>query len=244
MLLHIHRLMAQTSIDFSEALQNHADVYRKTSFYNLKDPSMTRELRPDWDRCAAQLASIMERSLYHKSSPSEAEDAGFALLEPYLNERIERGLPIIDYRQTTSFGCFFYETQASVLDLHFINRVMPASPFANIHERVIELTGLLSHCLQTNPNLKTIKFGSWLNDYPPYRKLFPASWHDSGERKKYNSFAWWGQFMNRQGDIHASNAEVFRETGNFPYQCTFHQCTIQDLQLHLGEMMENKIRYA
>ena len=244
MLLHIHRLMARTNIDFMEALQNHSDVYRKTSFYNLEDPSMTRELKPDWYRCAAQLASIMDRSVHRKSSPLEAEDACFDLLAPYLNERIESGLPIVDYLQNTSFGCFFYEAQASAINLHFINHVMPVSPFANIHERVLELTELLSHCNQIYPNLKTIKFGSWLNDYPPYQKLFPETWRDSGERKKYNSFAWWGQFMNRQGDIHASNSAAFRETGNFPYRCTFHQCTIQDLQLHLGEMMENKKRYA
>lgn len=244
MLFYMHQLMAQGRAGFQDALHNHADIYRKTSFYHLEDPSMTSKLKPEWDRCTEHLAGLFRKSVERSKPSSETEDEGFEILKPYLEQRIKRALPIVDYRQSTSFGCFFYESEKSVLDLHFINSVMPDSPFENILDRAKELSKLLHHCSEVSPELRTIKFGSWLNDYPPYRQLFPTSWHDSGERKKYNSFAWWGQFMNRKGDIHSANATNFRETGIFPYRCTFHECTIRELQLHLGMIMESNKRYV
>lgn len=239
MLMRIHQLMSEYGLNFFSALQDHVDIYRKTSLFHLNDPSMTLQLRTKWDTYSARLANMLEECIKRRAPSSDAEQAGLMLLRPYLMERIDKGMPIVDYRQDTQFGCFFYELESPTINLHFINNVMPESPFENIQERTRELSSLLTHCLRTDPNLKLIKFGSWLNDYPRYRQIFPESWHDSGERKKYNSFAWWGQFMNRQGDIHTLNAARFRETGAFPYQCTFHQCTIPELKSHLGHVKEN-----
>ena len=233
MLRHMYRLMSQQDMAFSTAIADYADIYRKTSYFNLNDPVESQKLRPQWNECAAELEALFGRCLADRKPAEELETQGLELLRPSLTQRIDQGLPIVDYRQETSHGCFFYAVTDTAIDLHFVNRIMPESPFKNPVDRVRELHDLLQHCAERYPHLEQLQFGSWLNDYPSYRHLFPSSWRDTGERKSYNSFAWWGQFMNRWGDIHVHNARHFRETGEFPYQCTFHDCPTQDLKEHL-----------
>jgi len=235
MLGHMYRLISEKGVTFAAALTDHADIYRKTSLFNLSDPSETERFKPRWERCVEELASVFDDCLKQGTGAARLEEEAQALLMPYLIERVDLGLPIVDYRQETSHGCFFYASMAEVIDLHFINGVMPESPFNRLGDRVQELLGLLDNCSKKHPRIDLIQFGSWLNDHPSYRILFPASWKNTGEAKSYNSLAWWGQFMDRRGDIHAGNAARFRETGEFPYRCTFHACRIQDLKDHLTD---------
>lgn len=238
MLWYMYQLMSNQHIAFSAALTDYVDIYRKTSFYNLNDASETQRLRPLWREYAAQLEAIFKQHLSDARPVAEIEELGIRLLWSYLVERIDRGLPLVEYRQSTTFGCFFYKVESAVIDLHFVNKVMPESPFEQPLDRAREMYQLLEYCLSNYPQVRQIKCGSWLNDYLPFRRLFPSTWQDSGERRSFNSLGWWGQFVNHYGDIHAHNAKQFRDTGNFPYQCTYHQCEIDDLRRHLRALLE------
>ena len=239
MLRHMHQVMSVRRIPFLDALTDYVDIYRKTSFYNLSDLSETERLRPQWDGMVTQLEDVFNQHLAGERPADQIEEAGLQLLWPHLVERIDRGLPIVDYKQDTTFGCFFFAQTESAIDLHFVNKLRPVSPFERPLDRATELYELLRYCSEHHPQLKEIKFGSWLNEYPPYRRLFPPSWRVSGEGKKYNSLGWWGQFMNRCGDFHRPNAKRFRETGDFPYQCEFHHCPTQDLEEHLVTLLKD-----
>jgi len=238
MLWYMYQLMSNLQISFSVVLTDYVDIYRKTSFFNLNDASETQRLKPKWSECAAKLNAIFEMHLSNKRPAAELEQQGLRLLWPYLVERVERGLPLVEYRENTTFGCFFYNLNDRVIDLHFVNKIMPEAPFTKLLGRAAELYKLLLHCKEDRPQIQKIKCGSWLNDYPPFCKLFPSTWQDSGERRSYNSLGWWGQFVNHYGDIHAHNAKQFRDTSNFPYQCTYHQCEIDDLRRHLRGLLE------
>ena len=233
MLGHMYRLISDKGLTFSTALTEHTDIYRKTSFFNLTDPDKTKQSKPHWELFVEELASVFDRCLKQGVNTTLLENEAHNLLMPFLTERLDHGIPIVDYRQKTSHGCFFYSPMTDIIDLHFINNVMPESPFNRLEDRAQELIGLLDNCSKKHPDIYSIQFGSWLNDHPSYRRLFPRNWQDTGETKSYNSLAWWGQFMDRRGDIHAGNAASFRETGVFPYRCSFHACRIPELKNHL-----------
>jgi len=237
MLWRMARVMSERETPFAVALNDHVDIYRKTSYFNLDDPSATQRLRPEWDECSAQLKAILEAHLSDNDAATEAEDLGLKLLWPSLVDRIDRELPLVDYRKSDTFGCFFYHPTDTEIDLHFVNSETPQSPFKKPLDRARELYQLLEDCEENHPGLTRIKFGSWLNDYQPYRRLFPPSWRDTGERKSHNSLAWWGQFMNHAGDIQIHNANQFRNTKEFPYPCTFHQCDTAALKEHLTQLL-------
>lgn len=239
MLGFMYRLQTEKGVPFSVALADYADIYRKTAFCNLKDESERQRLRPRWEECAAKLEGIFVAHLSRGRPAIEVEEKGLELLWPHLLERIERGLPLVEYNRAAEYGCFYYHHADSVIDLHFTNTVMPQAPFRDPAARARELHALVRDCVRRHPGASRIKSGTWLNAYPPFRRLFPGSWQDSGEPKRYNSLGWWGQFVNHEGDIHARNAAKFRATGEFPYRGTFHHCETRALEEHLARMMDN-----
>ena len=245
MLWYMHQLMVSQRVSFSDALLDYVDIYRKTACFYLEDPSETGIRLPEWGHYRSKLEHIFRQSLEDgaQSPVMSVEIAGLDLLWPALDERISKGLPLVEYRQETSFGCFFYNLEGPVIDLHFVNKEIPNPPFEHPVHRQSELRELLTHCQNTHAGLEMIQMGSWLNAYEPFRQLFPMSWVPSGETKGYNSLAWWGQFINYRGEFHVNNAARFRDTGYFPYPCTFNQCRISDLMAHLdaplGEPQRN-----
>jgi len=237
MLWYMRKVMVGQGVPFSLALSDYVDIYRKTSLFNLHDPSKTESLRPKWLDMVACLEEIFTRNLSEQKHPYELEQQSLELLWPFLAERIDMGLPLVEFMEETSFGCFFYIFEDSAIDLHFVNKVLPESPFRNSADRVGELHRLVEHCQRVRPDLSRIKFGSWLNDYTPFSNLFPSTWQDTGEGKKFNSIGWWGQFVRHDGGFHSSNGEKFRATGEFPYQFSFHQWELGELKEHLRAML-------
>ena len=238
MLWFMHRLMVEKKIEFAAALADYVDIYRKTSYFRLGDPEETQRRRPAWSRCAADLEEVFSRHLACGSPPSRVEEEGLALLWPHLSERIDLGLPLVEYRRDASFGCFYYYVTGPVVDLHFTNTIMLAAPFKEPLQRARELYELVTHCRRRYREAEWIKCGTWLNAYAPFRSLFPESWKDTGEPKSYNSLGWWGQFVDHAGDIHTRNVQRFRATGEFPYPCTFHRCALSDLAAFLCGILE------
>jgi hypothetical protein len=236
MLGFMYRLLSEQNIPFSIALTDYVDIYRKTAFYNLTDASETQQLRPGWDECAIHLEKLFAGHLSQGHRAVHVEEEGLQLLWPHLSERIERDLPLVEYRREAAFGCFYYHGSNAVIDLHFTNAVMPQAPFKDPSARALELYALVRDCARTHPEAALIKSGTWLNEYPPFRGLFPEAWKDSGERKSYNSLGWWGQFVNHEGDIHARNVRTYRASGEFPYRGVVHQCETQALQDHLRRL--------
>lgn len=237
MLWYMSRLASEQGVSFSVALTDYVDIYRKTSFFNLNDAAETERLKPLWAQCAGQLGVVFEDRLDRMEPSDVLEEEGLGVLWPSLAERIERGLPLVEYRVAAAFGCFYYHLNGTAVDLHFTNTLMPASPLKDFLGRAGELYELVRHCRLTHPEAVEIKCGTWLNEFLPFRRLFPADWKDTGEQKMYNSLGWWGQFVNHEGGINRRKAAQFRATGSFPYQCTFHQCEIKSLEDHLSRIL-------
>ncbi len=225
LMLWFMRRKVSEGVPFRAALADYADIYRKTSFFDLKDPEGNKRRRPEWEALVARLESAFR-------APGGELDA-LALLDPHLKERVVRGLPLVDYQDHADFGCFYYAAMGDVIDLHFTNTLLPASPFRDPARLSRDLLALVADVRKKHPAATHIKCGSWLNAFPPFRALFPEGWKDSGEPKSFNSLGWWGQFARHDGDFHANNADRFRATGEFPYRCTFHQCRVAELEGHL-----------
>ena len=237
MLWYMRLVMGQGQIPFSLALTDYVDIYRKTSYFNLNDANETSLNRPEWNTIVGKLEALLQGYSSGDSPTTKMEQKGLELLWPSLVERIDRGLPLVEFKDETSFGCFFYILEDEAVDLHFVNKVMPESPFKNLLDRASELLRLVEHCQDIRPDLLRIKFGSWLNGYAPFSRLFPPVFEDTGERKKYNSIGWWGQFVGHRGDFHSLNGDKFRANGDFPYQFTFNQWELADLKKHLTEIL-------
>ena len=53
----------------------------------------------------------------------------------------------------------------------------------------------------------------------------------------------WGQFMDRRGDFHARNGELFRQSGAFPFTCVSCESPLEDVLLHLEENFPAAVEY-
>ena len=96
--------------------------------------------------------------------------------------------------------------------------------------RAKDLLRLVNNVKEKYPRIKIIQMGSWLNEYGPFRNLFPKSGKSINKIKNKNSIAWWGQFVDATGNIHKKNAELFIRNFKFPYPGKFYQCKIDELK--------------
>lgn len=135
-------------------------------------------------------------------------------------------------------GCFRYDylEEKNTASLHFSNKdSLEISPLStkNIQKRELELKELFNK-LKKEPYGDNVKFRifSWLNNFPPFSRLFPKEiFEDAPVKDYYRSNAVWGQFLDRNANLRddlvdlmyknieksTSCAELYE---SFPYKAT------------------------
>ena len=170
------------------------------------------------------------------------------ILKPYFLERIKNKTNLVEYNTKAKFGCFNYSIKNKKVDLHmpvfqFINHKKFKRKNYNYNQkfsmRAKDLFSLINHVKKNHPTIKIIQMGSWLNEYKPFRSLFPKTWKPANKIKKKNSIAWWGQFVDVTGNIHKKNANLFVKSFKFPYRGEFYQCKISELKKFISHSAKN-----
>ena len=218
--------------DFIDLINNHCDIYRKTDLYNVKKKKFFPKKKKIWNKITLKLKDLtkLKRKDFLKHS--------IEILKPHFLKRIKNNSGLVEYNTHANFGCFDYSIKNGKVDLH-----MPVFQFID-HKRIKkrnynyeqkssmraqDLLSLVYNVKKKYPKIKIIQMGSWLNEYKPFRNLFPKTWKANNKIKNKNSIAWWGQFVDVTGNIHKKNAKFFIKNFKFPYSGKFYQCRIEDL---------------
>ena len=218
---------------FIDLINNDCDIYRKTDLYNVKKEKFLPKKKKVWNKITFKLQKLT------KLSKDQFLKKSIEILKPHFLKRIKNNTNLVEYNTYAKFGCFNYSIKKKKIDLHmpvfqFINhKKLRKKNFNNSQKfslRMQDLYLLINHVKKNYPRVRIIQMGSWLNKYKPFRILFPKTWSPSGEIKKKNSIAWWGQFVDFSGNIHKKNASLFIKNFKFPYPGVFYQCKISELE--------------
>jgi hypothetical protein len=224
-------------------------IYRLTPFWDGKT-ALTNTIFDDknsqWYKVTNSLCEIYESA---KGNVTEFEKQGWQLLKPIIKERIIHDITswpwipsgYVPYKLPLDclFGIFAYELttsgNSSTIPFHIANACMPQSPFKNMDIRAKELLAMIKKIKQTMPNIKNIQCNSWLNNFPPFLKLFPSEYQQPIQTniKPSYGYNWWGQFISRDGSFHSPNGKILRETNKFPFIPRGGKCTLNNLRTHL-----------
>lgn len=222
--------------DFVETLNRCTKLY---AYYNVFDKSVqidknckwlgiTHELYRHWQTCGDEMFFF----------------SFWDILGKYLEPRIGLNLKKNEDVLTRSYYGFWYEyhpeyfgpEKPDLLTLHFGNYFVPDSPFRHTSELVDGLLQIIDTVLNENSDMTRVQCASWLNCVEPFLKLFPESWGKSSKdcpENKTLDFGWWGQFVDRTGQLHKMNVAKFKQTGKFVYPNRWCCCDISDLRQHL-----------
>jgi hypothetical protein len=167
------------------------------------------------------------------------------LIEPNTSSRLRDILEPAKESILRSFAGFTYEFHPEYagpetpdwLTLHFRNYFAPDSPFQHVPELVAGLLEILENAQRKRPKVTQVQCASWLNNLEPFQKLFPEEWMTrSSVCSLGGNLGWWGQFIDRTGQLHQRNAALFRETGEFLYPNRHCRCERDHLKTHLLNM--------
>jgi|TARA_B110001452_G_scaffold187386_1_gene157758 hypothetical protein len=227
---------------FINLINEDCDIYRKTDLYNIKKNNFHKRKKIIWKKITIKL------EIFSKLNKKKFIIKSLQLLKFYFLQRITKNRSLIEYNTKAKFGCFSYSIIKNKVDLH-----MPVFQFIN-HKKIIkkytknqkfnmraeDLIKLVKSVNKKHPNVKIIQMGSWMNQYQPFKKLFPVTWKPTSKLKKKNSIAWWGQFIKSNGDINLDIYRNFKNSLKFKYQGRFYQCKILDLKKHLEKIKNVK----
>ncbi len=220
---YVHHLLQTEQRPFEELIAARADIYRRTHLWDGKHHPANGHSDPEWNVLVAGLKDLFHRHRDDENTQA-LEDAAYALLLPTMEERLagertgdlwEGAGQIIPH---TPYGCFSRDYAEDRVHLHFTNVLQPKSPFWDMPALTRSLLKLLVDLEHDRPDIRRVQCGSWINNFPPFRSLFPPEWRDDGKRYTPGyTYGWWGQFMTHTGDFHYRNAARFRASGTFPF---------------------------
>ncbi len=233
---------------FGEILNCRTPIYRLTTLWDgvhhPANPDFPTD-EPEWNKLVDSLLQLYRKT---KSDVARFEEDGFNLLRPHIEGRIEKDISdwpwipcgYVPYKLPDEqvFGIFAYEMKSprqELISFHIANSCIPQSPFKDMLARSGELLAMIRDIRSKVPSAAMIGCSSWLNSFPPFLQLFPASY--SGDDLTVGNvsygFSWWGQFMSRDGSFHEKHGNRMRQTGTFPFLCRGGKCSITELETYL-----------
>ena len=223
---------------FIDLINEDCDIYRKTDLYNLKKNNFYKRKKKTWKKITIKL------EIFSKLNKKDFIIKSLKLLKFYFLQRIEKNKSLIEYNTKAKFGCFSYSIIQNKADLHmpvfqFINHKKITKKYTKnqkFNMRAEDLIKLVKSVSKKHPKVKIIQMGSWMNEYEPFKKLFPITWKPTLRFKRKNSIAWWGQFIKSNGNINDDIHKNFKNSLKFKFQGRFYQCKILDLKKHLEKI--------
>ncbi|MBI3945479.1 MAG: hypothetical protein HY321_06155 [Armatimonadetes bacterium] len=191
---------------------------------------------------------LLARCARHRADESSEamERAGTDLLWPHTEPALERQLAHAAAWLESSVGGFSYGFHPFIhapagteehLTLHVRNAYQPDSMFQHVPEVIGSLLEVIARSQRERPDVARAQCGTWINDLPPFSRLFPPSWIQNAEPgAPAPHTGWWGQFMDRRGGFHAKNGASFRRAGRFPFAYLVCRCAIGEWREHLQRL--------
>lgn len=237
MLLYCYSKRKKANFDY--LLNHECDILRKTSLYNLKKKRVLKSNLIKWKKISKEIESyshLTKKSFIHEC---------IKILKPFLIKRVNKNQSLVEYNTKAKFGCFDFSILDKKIDLHmpvfrFIDPQMISSKKFSKKEKLYlraeDLYKLLSFAKRKHPSVNIVQMGSWMNQFSPFRVLFPKDWKPNGKEKKKNSIAWWGQFLKSDGNINKQLYSKFKKNLNFKFKGKFYQCHRDKILEHLEKL--------
>jgi len=216
-------------------------IYRNTTFFDGKNHPSAGDVGPEWTDILTRLAEIYERR--KDDPPQRFEAEGLAMLWPHLlMETVED-----TKSRKRPYDCWTYDLrEEGTLNLHISNVYRPRSPLSELRiPFAASLLRMVRGCRSRRPDVKDVRCSTWLNSMPRFQALFPTAWTKSmviAPEINYTA-GFWGQFIDRKGDFHLKNGELFRETGELPYPCSVCECRIDRLMSHIQKRFPKAVEF-
>lgn len=228
-------------INIKKILNSECDILRKTSLYNFKKKKIHSKKEKQWKKILQKIKILSQynKTYFVKNS--------LKILKPFLLERIKKKQSLVEYNTLANFGCFDFTIKDSKIDLHMpvfrfispeIKNYKSFSKKKKLSLRANDLYELLIFTKKKYPKFKVVQMGSWMNQFKPFKKLFPKNWKPNGKEKNKNSIAWWGQFLKSDGDINYRLYQNFKKNLKFKYKGRFYQCRRDEIINHLEKINE------
>ncbi|MFA9478487.1 hypothetical protein ACERK3_09285 [Phycisphaerales bacterium AB-hyl4] len=230
-------VMQRENISLTEALCDHTELYSYCDFYN---PS----LAPMADECFVRLAHELDQ-LRQESDEATFAAHAWRQMVPHLEPRIEKDLAAAQTVIAQSFHGFTYELvpeyfgadKPLYLTLHFRNDFGPDSPFNHRPTLIRGLMNLLQEVQANHPTIDQVQCATWMNHLHAFTSLFPAEWTARSNDCPYEPNAgWWGQFIDRRGQVHPRRAAILLSRGTFPYTNRHCRCSLNAWREHLANL--------
>lgn len=220
-----------------------------TELYFYSDVYETNTEAPENDRYVKYLNKIDDkrRRMGDEAFLSSVwEEIGPSVL-PRAAECLKEAQRVIE----RSYRGFYYEFHPvyfskrvePVITLHFRNYFAPDSPFKHMDELAAGLMKLLEHANSVKPEVQRVQCASWLNHLPAFGGLFPGQWRDGGRScPREGHTGWWGQFIDRTGQVNPALAQRMRSTGWFTYSNLHCTCEVKHLRVHLTQLLADYLQ--
>jgi hypothetical protein len=240
-LWYVIRVVRSGQADFIETLNRCTQIY---AFSTGSIGNLPVDKNPKWLEVTEEL---------QKRWRELGDEKFLTSFWPYLESHIRPGIPMDLNReeealQQSHYG-FSYEyhpeyfgpKEPEFLTLHFRNFFVSDSPFHHRSELIAGLIQVLDKVSEENRKVDHVQCGTWLNGFNPFLDLFPESWRQSARDVPMDgSFGWWGQFVDRTGQLHASNVAAFKSTKEFLYPNRVCTCGVEELRQHLVSAAEGE----
>jgi len=224
--------------NFADAVNNLTEVY---AYSDLYDQKILAKDNAEFQTLVDQL-----EKLWLKVGDCAFPAQAWKILSPHLEARMESDLAQARRKIQNSFAGFMYEFHPEYfgpdvpdfLTLHFRNYFAPDSPFNHTLELAKGLLRLINESRQARPDVTQVQCATWLNNIAPFQKLFPPEWMQRSNTCPLEGHTgWWGQFIDRTGQLHQKNVACFRQTGRFLYPNRHCRCGIDALETHLKTLI-------
>jgi len=190
---------------------------------------------PEFVRCVAEI--LLPSNTVPASEPERVKRfVEFA--DPLFAEGLRESAEA--ERRLRWFGSFRFgeHPEQAAISLHIANRCSPRSPFEDLEVCFGWLRDLCAAAEALPFPLHKVICGTWLNDRSDFLRLFPASYAGSlqvSSPDEKTGGGWWGQLVDRRGQLHWGRAAQLLETGQFPHPRKAGCCASQEFQAHVAD---------
>jgi len=229
--------LVQQGKAFSEVLSKLSEVYAYCDIYKS-------EISPE---CNADFCKIVQHleNTWRAVGDAKFPQAGWEALKPHFEARMEKDLTAARKNIENSYAGFTFEyhceyfgpEKPDFLTLHFRNYYAPDTPFNHRKELIAAILKIIEKSEKARPDVVKVQCASWLNNIEPFYSLFPDQWFKTSYACPLEGNAgWWGQFVDRTGQLHKKNVAKFMETGQFLYPNRHCRCDVIELKSHLSNI--------
>jgi len=227
-------------------------IFCQTPFYNylpwhITSPieKISPEEQPLWKEFVKKIKIIYDKYPSFKMSKDFVNESIKFVFPMVLESEIYQKLNV----EEKWFGCFryTYSKEKKYVALHFKNAYVPKSPFSpeNMKKLFASLKDLILDIDKNHYEVEKIGCGSWLNNLPPFQKLFPPSYiasltPTSPNDKRGNG--WWGQFISHKGVLHRKRAKILKTQKIFPYKRLQGECNFSEFREYIFNEIKNGSR--